>query len=581
LASMIRELNSVLNEVWKELLFRKGSKLFALSFWGSAATMTLNVIFMDYIPHDVATYYARLAQEFGAGNWERAFTPAIPPLMTVLAGPLVFLGFPAFTSLKIVTGALFVFGLWPFRKLMQTVLSDHLVSWACLLYAVSPRLIQGSARGMLETSKTFFLLWSVVFLIEYGRNKKNGWIIALSLSTCGLAMGRSEGVLFMPFFLCWIVFFGLNRNGTRSPLSLNPANYRDQRPATTDSIYSGQCSVPGPGHQISATRVFMHSMLFMGVFTVLCLPQLMYIYKITGMPALELRQAYMLGDSLKNIGLVPHETISMKTLNSKISKTVLIPKNATEPNNISSSIRGIKDTLKGLYPFNVTLALVGLFVMAFRKRLGLYDILFMSVIVYNIIIFLFSFQIIQRYISPTVPFLLSWTIIGASFIANSSYFRKNNKLGKILAISLLVALLWNGNEDLISSLFHENIPKQVGLWIGENRRQFIKQDPFIFPALVSHGIYHNGRQPIISAVVPQYSFWADADQGLICRHFIYSYDQLKNHLRAQKADLLIADKEFHETCPEFKSKWQGDTELTEVAFGHENAEVKIYKLNFR
>ncbi len=535
--------------------------------------MALHVMFMDDISHDMASFYARLAREFGEANWDRAFTPGIPPLMTVLAGPFVLLGIPAFTSLKMVSSILFVFGLWPFRKLMKEILPDPLADWSCLLYAISPPLIQNAGMGLIDLSKTFFLLCSVMSVIEYSKTPKTRWIVTLSLTTFGLSLGRSEGILLLPLFVFWIIFFSFQKPSFRPAGSQNS----NQRQPDDSQVHSNARI----GKHLNAgvkARLFAHLAIFFLVFSLLCVPQVMYVYKTTSFPALELRQAHMLVRVLKKHGFASN--VQIENIMDIGSDASGFARSINNPFTRRNQIKSMKQTLKGLFPPYFAFAILGFCLLLFQKRITRYDLFYLSVIVFNFAIFYLLFPITARYISPTIPFLLGWTTIGISYVFNLPVFKQKKRWVELTAAAIVCAIIWRGTSDLRSSILSENIPKQVGLWIAKNRSQFIKSDPVALESVPSVGIYHNGRQPIIGATLSQYSFWADADQCLIYHKVVYPYDFLMNLLGSQKADLLIADKKFHKCCPEFEAKSKNDPRVGKIVYTLKDEDLKIYQFNF-
>ena len=101
-----------------ERLFRAA---LALTLVASALAVLLN----DGPCNDVASVYARQVRELAAGRWAGAFFHMTPPLVIVLAGLLAKLAIPPFAALKIVSGAFFVAGLWPLRRLLRRALQCY------------------------------------------------------------------------------------------------------------------------------------------------------------------------------------------------------------------------------------------------------------------------------------------------------------------------------------------------------------------------------------------------------------------------------------------------------------------------
>ncbi len=510
-------------------LYNRENGFFLLALGLTASSMILHLVASDEVSNDVASLYGPVVRELGELNWGRAFFHLNSPSVSLAAGMLAVLGFSPLTSLQIVSSGFFIGGLWPLRSIMRNVLTERQAGLACLLYAVTPRLIRYGGTGMIDSAKVFFLLLAAAALFAYARSFRKRYLAWLALAAAGLALSRGEGVLFAGFFGAWaIVLVRLHHN--REP-------WRQFLP-----------------------RILGHSALFVFLFLLPCLPQLLYIHSQTGYYALDSRQAFIIeriaarGNPAK---------VSTKNYYAHAGASDLQAKTIEDSYDVLDGKRNVKESIKGLHPVFLLLGLAGLTTLAVRRRITSCDVVFLSIIGYNLLIFAALGFITKRYIVPTVPFELSWVVTALTLVPlNRPRWRRTG----IAVLAVLCLVLWvDGNKRVRDALRKPNPEREVGVWIAANRHRFISGDETRLDSTFVPIAYHNGRIPVIMAAAPHYAFWGQTDHVQLNTKCVYRYDQLLAEIRRNHVVLIVADADFHESCPEFSERWREDFDELEAA----------------
>lgn len=491
--------------------------VFALAVAVASLASLLSICFVDDLSNDVATYYAPLAREFAGGNWDAAFHHIIPPLVPSLAGILAATGLSAFTALKIVSSGFYIAGLWPMRKLSLVVVPMRQASWACLLYAVTPRLMRYGGAGLLTSAKTFFLLSAAVLAVRYAQTVKLRYLSGLAICLALLALTRGEGIVFLPLFLVWVVVIRYIRG------------WRDR-------------SLPSAGLR----TVVGHSAVFLVLLGILLAPQVLYVYRVTGCPALDSRQTYVVQDLL---GLETAEQ------NSPYPVARFVKDDQEEQ---AVFWQFAEETVEGLFPFYLLFGVAGIILLTRRRAWSVYHILFLAVIPYNVLIFALRGDITSRYLIPTVPFYLFLCAAALRAFYDIPWVMRHKKTVAALTSLVVLALAADGLLKVRSALANANNEKQVGRWIRQERDKFIKDKPVKLVSLTGDSEYHNGRQPIIASTDPQYSYWAAGDWCSLERDVLYSYRSLRDYVMGYHTDILVVNDHLLAVCPEFTARHTGD-----------------------
>ena len=525
----------------------KRSPVFLASVLGGFALLLVGVFGNDRPGTDVAICYAPQVREFAVGNWAAAFFHVTPPLVIVLAGVLAMLvGGSAFAALKVVSAALFLAGLWPLRRLLARVLPERYVAWGCVLYVISPRLSRYALAGTLESAKLFFLLWGLVLLFACVEKRSWRYVVGLALALAGLALSRAEGIFMVPFFAAGLVLL--------PAWTTRHAATGWQRPALTGL---GQAAV-------------VLALLFL-----LCLPQLLYVYRITGTPALDSRQTMRIRSLLKSplslsfptpvsapaalpvpaAPTAPSEAVTPAVAPPPPPAVVMRPVPAEDR---VTPVRNVREAFKGLDMFWVALAAVGIVLRLRRRAWSLTDTALLALILYNVALFAANGFITKRYTATTAPFILAWAVDGVVLLRSRYLDRVHRRAFAAVITAVVLISAWNGLVKVRKwAGAAPNPAREFGEWVQQNRAQLVTSSTV---QLISDRVtmdYHNGRRPIIAATSPQYAYWAAGDLILIEGDRIYPLPQVQARLAASVAELVVVDEEFREACPDFRGNLPG------------------------
>ena len=369
---------------------RRADKIFWMAFAVGVFIMLVFIFYYTLICMDAPNFYARMVREFGAGRYEYAFFPIIPPLIVITAGMVAKLGLEAYTAIKITCALFFLAGLFPLRAIMRRCLPDDLASWTCFIYVISFYVVKNTVWGYPFVFKMFFLICSTYFIIRFAESCKIRYTVLLGLSLGLLALARAEGIFFLPFFALW--FFILPHF----------KRYKKETVLLSSSIIMRQ--------------IFGFILIFV-IFIAVCLPQMIYIYHDTGIPFTEKRVAEVVKSKIDFI-IADMDKVK-KTITSKnIVKPISIERakassSAAKPAVVQSAYnthlkQSLNNILAGIYPFFLILIILGLIWMFKKRKYSIIDIFFASIILYNIaLIYIGMGSVVEyRYIAVTQPSVL-------------------------------------------------------------------------------------------------------------------------------------------------------------------------------
>ena len=484
----------------------------------SSVLMTLYVLFNNYVYDDVSNCYAPMAREFARGNYERAFFHNLPPLMPVLAGLVSKLGFHSFTACMIVSGLSFIASLWPLRRLMLNFMPSIQASYACLLFATAPRILRYSGAGLLMAVKLLFVIWSLVLIIDYAKEKRTSQLVWLGINLAGLSLIRGEGILYVPFFFTWAMIL----------------LFRSEKTKNTRKLIFSQQNI---FHAIRAT-VVVGTIFFIAIS-----PRLYQLQQQTGIPSLDSRQSSMIKGIIEKT----------KTLPQKHSPNVPTAPKLKQKNQKETplSAKNLKKSLgrftTGSHPLYLILAITGLITLFRARKLSVYHYLISSLVLFNLVVFV-PIAISSRYYTINIILFIPFVIATLSVLYEKS--QKSHKYKKIFTWIIAVAVITQvtiGSKLIWSTRYDRSDVKAVGLWIDKNRDKFIKEN--VVPlTYTTH--YTPATNLIIAANKGQYVFWANAD---------YIYLENKPGDLSQ-VDIVITDTKF-KTLQALFSKLQENIEL--------------------
>ncbi len=511
--------------------FEANKRILQLAIFLGIFCTSASIVFSDNIPLDVSNYYGPLVYEFSQGNFERAFFHSIPPLVPTLAGLISWLLVDPFMSLQMVSSIFFLLGLWPLYLLLRRTVPAHLIPWACLLYITCPRLLRYVTMGILEGPKTFFILFMVERTVSYMEKKDMKHLFHMAIGMAGLCLTRGEGVGYFPLF-CLFIFV---------------AHFAPLKSAENTSR-----KVIG---KFFATLARIS--LFVLTTLALCSPWIYYEYKQTGFPCLDSRQAQYGVILFQKMGWGKFEHRNTNEFPEGV-KMIFTDHTVRDLN------RYISKTVSGFFlPFLLVIPF-GMRKRWKQKKWNWIDNLLLLVIFYNYFLFLEIAHIKKRYIAPTIPFSLHWTILGAQgFLAElekltlfirEKYFKPLWSLRRIFVIVFLSICVWDGMSQLRSYLRSDKIDKRIGTWIRENNEELdFNKTPPLKPE--SWGpIYHNGRPLVLATTVSEFAYFARCELVQIHYSHLYPYDVFVQLCRDKFVDIVLTDKNFLISCPDFLEK---------------------------
>ena len=514
-------------------------KIFWTAFWIAVVVMILHILFFHKVERDSAYFYTRMAREFGEGRYQYAFWPTIPPLLSILAGCFVKIGFTAFAAVKTVSGIAFIVGLFPFRSLMRRITNDKLAAWACIVYVTSSYLIRYTVYGYPFALKMFFMILSAYYVVKFAETIKIRYASYLGLSLGLLALSRGEGIGLAPFYGLWFIFL--------------PIYF---------CIKNKEKLVFVIKKQVWGTLAIV---LF---FIVVCWPQMLSVYKSTGIPLTEVRTAQIFKSKVDEI-FVTKKHKDMEIRQKKDLKTGAgeLKKRMKEKayDRLPSLKRSLLESIKGMYGILIIFAFLGLIKKILNKDIVIFDVFFLSIILYNAAMF-FLVGVTRRYTAVTQPFEFGWVALGGYYIYSwdkwkimPEYLRKYWKaITGLAATVVLIVMLINGFNRFNECVFEGNEYYTVGNWIKDNKELFPSKKFIKFSASEKYNGYHTNRLPVVCSINGEYAYWSEGDAYNISPDFFYSYSNLVSMMRVHNATVFVYDGKMQKCTVEFEKKYKKD-----------------------
>ncbi len=463
------------------LFFSEPRKVLILTFCIGIALAFVSVLFSGFIYGD-AVLYTTMAHYFGLGDYSKGFLDGIPPLFPVLSGLFCKLGIPAQYSTHIVSCALCVLTIFPLYLLLCFFMDRKYAAWGCMFYLFAPKILRFGMTSLLEGTRFFFLILSVYLAFSFVKSKKNLTLIWLGISLALSALVRGEGIIFAPIILLVLILLLLKDNGYNI----------DSKFIIKTLGYCLFCAIV--------------------IFTVIA-PRMYQVYKHTGYPLLDEREAMAVKEFSQNIKVFFASNKPIQETSSEATQTVeKIPLSQhkvvySDPNTYSyfslGRIRGFLDRFSvGTFELYEILFVLGVVFLLRRKEWSLEHNVMIILVILNAFIFYFA-ALTYRYFLINILLLMPFIISGYRLILDIT---KKHKIVQILfSITVLFVALGqieNGMADSLESKKKE--PRRLGEWIKENKN-----------LLINSKKNSNERLHILSfGNRPDYPFFADADFSL-------------------------------------------------------------------
>ncbi len=511
--------------------FKTSDRIFQLAiFLGIVCTGT-SILFSDNIPMDVSNYYGPLVYEFSQGNFERAFFHSIPPLVPTLAGLISWLVGDPFMSLQLVSAIFFLLGLWPLRLLLHRLLPQDLIPWGYLLYITCPRLLRYVTMGILEGPKTFFILFMVERTVCYMEKRNLKYLFHMTLGMAGLCLTRGEGVGYFPLFCLFIFVAHL------APLK----KLRNVSQEVFHKLF------------LATIRVF----LFVFATLAICSPWIYYEYQVTGFPCFDSRQAQYGVILAQKLGW---SKLGYHSANEYPEGTAIL----SSEHNIRDLKRYVSKTIDGFFlPFLLVIPF-GIRKRWKSKKWNWIDNLLLLVIFYNYFLFLEVAHIKKRYIAPTIPFSLHWTLLGAqiflakldklTFFLREKWSHKLWSFSRVFIVIFITICVWDSMSQLRSYLLSDKIDKRVGTWIRGNEQHLNFNETIPLKPENRGSVYHNGRPLVLATTLSEFAYFARSDLVQINYSRLYPYEIFAKFCQKKNVDIVLVEKIFLTSCPDFFKK---------------------------
>ncbi|MDD5698066.1 MAG: hypothetical protein PHH77_05570 [Victivallaceae bacterium] len=448
----------------------------------------LHILFCFDLYDDIAAWYAPMVRAFAAGDWNDAFTPAVPVLSTTMAGLLSCFGVEPFRALVVISCLFYLASIPVLYYVLKYFLKrEDYAAWGCVLYVLAPKIIRFSCTGLLNPAKNFFLIAAVALILASAKRLSWRNSVFLGIVMVGLALTRAEAVIFLPFLVLWYAYF----------------IFRDRGVELKKRLF----------------RILLHGLAMTAIFFVGVLPRLYQSYQAVGVPVLDVRQAPYL-----TMVLPLAETVCRPGFRIAAEYQTEVP----SPKWKSGGARiwqGVECWTRGAYTPYLLLAILGLW-RWWKKRQDQAEVwLLFSIIAINTAV-LITVSNSVRYYTITLIMLLPFTFMGIKFLWDLLPDKKPLKFAAAAVLAAAAALqILNGGRKAISHKY--DYEYQTGLWLKTHRAM----------------LRPSGARLVVAAIQPQYPFWADAVWLRVADNQLQFTEQLP---QLEKADFVVLGHKHRE-----------------------------------
>lgn len=515
-----------------------------------------NFFLNDKIGTDTSAYYARMAGQFGEGNYNRAFFHSIPPFVPVLAGLFCKLGLSAWQSLKLVSGIFFIVSVYWSYRLGKLRLKPEKAQWCAMLYVCCSRLLRYGMAGQLEGAKMFFVLLAFEQALRFihDRHWKN---LAVSGLACSLlALSRTEGVISIPL-VCFLII-----------------------------LYPLVCS-----RNLHWSKRIMNGVLPCVVLLMLCFivwtPWIVYQYKVTGYPSISSKLSVVFENAFhlekSAVTRANEEHINKVALLRAVNPVTPDPVSSKQPGflqrfreaKIGSVPFKIIETYKGLIPYLFVPALAGAWLLFKRRKWSFTDTAFAIAFPgHLLLLWLFAPSILKRLIVPYVPFYFVWCVIAyealfaytAARISDSGMVKLRIRLPRLACLLILIAV-WDGMSSVRKTLRgKEKTVVEIAHWIRQKAETLDVNKEGVLDSSMAPWGYHNGSDVVIASTSPQIAGLAQTDWCMLGAYpgESMSHAQIFELLQEYNVDILVVDEDYERIFHRFEVESAGFTLLSDT-----------------
>jgi hypothetical protein len=501
------------------------------------------------IPARDSAQYALLTQEFSRGNFERAFHPSLPPLLTTLGGTLNVLLHDAFLANRLACILLFLLGVPGTYLLARELRGPRVALLAALLFAICPSILDLATSGGVDAGKLALLPW--LAWATYRWCGAAGWAWGAAVGCLGgvLSLARGEGFFFAITALCLFALASLRRP--------HPTDVNRLRRAGSLLFAASVLSLvilPWGLYQKAHTGLFVtHVSHFK-------------IYELFGISDRWPRETIIDENALPQAAIPQQPTaLPQAAIPREATATAHVHPESVDLRYFYKGIRwyrNLEQTTKGFFIPYLLLALLGLWRRhgPGEKRPSRGDVIPLAFIALNLAIFFPTSIMTSRYIIATIPLYLAYAAAGLVVAGGLlSRFppvtpRRLQHLG--WAAVLVMTLVCQKELDIFMNpgKYGQQVAlRDIGRWIQEHAAELPSQG-----ALPNDSTYHNGRLPIILETDGRLRFYAQADAINLYPFYHYRPEQIVTICRQGKVALVLYDQRMEELSPGFGQYWPQD-----------------------
>ncbi len=346
-------------------------------------------LFLFFTPafyRDSAVYLA-MVRGIAVGNHELGFALPITPLMPLLAAGLLPFGFSEQPALYLVNAA-FMLGV-PFAVygLFTMFLEKKQAAWGALLFFLTPKLIRYGFSPLLDSGRWLFFPLSFFLLWRLARDSRWCYAIYLGASFAGLALTRSEGIVYAGLLSLLFCLLALRQDRLARRWSWRSLCRR-----------TGQLTL---------------ALMILGL---LCLPRLWQVGAATGYPALDTRQTW----GVRGVCHQLNKLFGQSDAEQQVKDAASAAANYGGANDFNFAWltdpafneRFWSNQLRGAYEPYLALAALGILLLWRRRKWRFEHTLFLGWFFVNLVMYAAMRSAAGRYFYINALFLMPFTLVG-------------------------------------------------------------------------------------------------------------------------------------------------------------------------
>ncbi len=340
--------------------FFSPQKVFLFALFSGIVISFLSFFFIQDIFRDCANVYAYYSRELAHDGIAAGWVGRVPMLFILLSGGLAKTGIDAYSATILVASAFYVCTIFPLRRFLERYLSPFWAAWGCVLFIYAPKVIRFSVTGLLDPLRIFFLIAALLFLFRLVDHGKMRDALLLGGALGLLSVSRGEG---FPIAVC--LLFGV-------PVLM----------VLKKSVFP----LFRKGLVFLVTAVFFFLTLF----------------------------PFCLGNRIHYHAFVPDVRVMFIRQAHTIQPFEEIIARAAAESRLDAVLNALNNTLRGAYEVYLILAVIGMFLLLFRKKWNWEHTVFLGLYLAHTFMYM-KISAAYRYSIYLVPLFMPFTMTGVSF----------------------------------------------------------------------------------------------------------------------------------------------------------------------